>query len=103
LIGFFVNTHVLRADVAPTASFAALLADVKHTALAAQAHADLPFEQLVDAHKPQRSLSHSPLFQVMFNFLGAGPDQPCAFGDLAVTAIDLPHTTTQLALNLAMG
>ncbi|MDR0281377.1 MAG: amino acid adenylation domain-containing protein, partial [Paucimonas sp.] len=67
LIGFFVNTQVLKAEFSTDATFAGLLQQVKHTALQAQAHQELPFEQLVEALQPQRSLSHSPLFQVMFN------------------------------------
>ncbi|WP_459206816.1 non-ribosomal peptide synthase/polyketide synthase [Pseudomonas sp. MLB6B] len=67
LIGFFVNTQVLRAQFDGELSFSALLEQVKRRALGAQAHQDLPFEQLVDALQPERSLSHSPLFQVMYN------------------------------------
>ncbi|MEB0047001.1 MULTISPECIES: non-ribosomal peptide synthase/polyketide synthase [unclassified Pseudomonas] len=67
LIGFFVNTQVFKADVDGQARFVDLLRQVKHTAQEAQAHQDLPFEQLVEALEPGRSLSHSPLFQVMFN------------------------------------
>ncbi|MGE0862777.1 MAG: non-ribosomal peptide synthase/polyketide synthase, partial [Vicinamibacterales bacterium] len=66
LIGFFVNTLVMRARVDPAASFDALLAAVRATTLDAFTHQDLPFEVLVDALQPQRSLSHSPLFQAMF-------------------------------------
>jgi amino acid adenylation domain-containing protein/non-ribosomal peptide synthase protein (TIGR01720 family) len=67
LIGFFVNTQVLQADIDGQMSFVDLLRQVKQTAQEAQAHQDLPFEQLVEALEPGRSLSHSPLFQVMFN------------------------------------
>ncbi|MCE1119068.1 non-ribosomal peptide synthetase, partial [Pseudomonas sp. NMI795_08] len=70
LIGFFVNTQVLRAAIEPDMAFSALLEQVRQTALDAQAHQDLPFEQLVEALHPERSLSHSPLFQVMFNHQG---------------------------------
>ncbi|MEQ1514841.1 MAG: condensation domain-containing protein, partial [Lysobacteraceae bacterium] len=65
LIGFFVNTLALRMRVGETASVADLLAQVKDTTLGAFAHQELPFEQVVEAVQPARSLSHSPLFQVM--------------------------------------
>ncbi|MES2936776.1 MAG: non-ribosomal peptide synthase/polyketide synthase [Pseudomonadota bacterium] len=65
LIGFFVNTLVLRSRIDARASFADLLAQVRQTTLAAYAHQDIPFEQLVDELKPERHTSHSPLFQVM--------------------------------------
>lgn len=67
VVGFFVNTLVLRADVDPQQSFAALLRQSRSEVLDAQAHQDLPFEQLVDALAPERSLGHNPLFQVAFN------------------------------------
>uniref|UniRef100_UPI0009EC47EB non-ribosomal peptide synthase/polyketide synthase n=1 Tax=Pseudomonas sp. NBRC 111119 TaxID=1661034 RepID=UPI0009EC47EB len=72
LIGFFVNTQVLKAEIDPQVPFTHLLGQVRQTVLDAQAHQDLPFEQLVDALQPQRSLSHSPLFQVLFNYRTLG-------------------------------
>ncbi|MGK9418713.1 non-ribosomal peptide synthase/polyketide synthase [Pseudomonas cedrina] len=67
LIGFFVNTQVLKAEIDGHTTVRELLAQVKQRALQAQAHQDLPFEQLVEALQPERSLSLSPLFQVAFN------------------------------------
>ncbi|SHM77796.1 amino acid adenylation domain-containing protein [Duganella sacchari] len=85
LIGFFVNTQVLRGDIQGRGSLGALLAQVRNAALEAQSHPDLPFEQLVDALQPERSLSHTPLFQVMFNHLRSD------FGTLA----QLPGVTAE--------
>ncbi|MGE8382331.1 MAG: amino acid adenylation domain-containing protein, partial [Pseudomonas putida] len=67
LIGFFVNTQVLKAEFDGELTVSGLLAQVKRTAIEAQAHQDLPFEQLVEALAPARNLGISPLFQALFN------------------------------------
>ncbi|HSF40373.1 MAG TPA: amino acid adenylation domain-containing protein [Thermoanaerobaculia bacterium] len=73
LIGFFVNTVVIRARAAGDPSFRGLLEAVRDTALGAFAHQDLPFEMLVEELRPERERSRNPLVQVLFSFQGAGP------------------------------
>jgi amino acid adenylation domain-containing protein len=71
LIGFFVNTLVLRTDLSNRPSVGDLLERVKSQALGAQRYQDIPFEQVVEVVQPERSLAHSPLFQVMFAWQNA--------------------------------
>ncbi|MGN4024326.1 amino acid adenylation domain-containing protein, partial [Burkholderia gladioli] len=68
LIGFFVNTAVIRAELSGALPFEALLAQVRQRVLDAQANQDVPFARIVEALQPQRVASQTPLFQAMFNY-----------------------------------
>ncbi|MBX3713153.1 MAG: amino acid adenylation domain-containing protein, partial [Lysobacter sp.] len=103
LIGFFVNTLALRVRLAQELTVADLLAQVKETTLAAFAHQAVPFEQVVDAVRPARSLGRSPLFQTMVA-LNNTPDA----GELGLPGLTLSpcatsHTTTHFELSLALS
>ncbi|WLA02847.1 non-ribosomal peptide synthase/polyketide synthase [Xanthomonas translucens] len=89
LIGLFVNTQALRIDLRSNSSVAELLAQVRATALAAQDHQDLPFEQVIEALNPERSLAHHPVFQVMFAW------QNAASADLTLPGIRLQPLQSQ--------
>ena len=88
LIGFFVNTLVMRLDLSGNPRFSELLAHARTVSLNAYAHQDMPFEKLVEEVTLERSLRHSPLFQVMFALQNA-PLPELVLPGLSVKAADI--------------
>jgi amino acid adenylation domain-containing protein len=102
LIGFFVNTLALRADLSGDPTFRGLLARVREATLGAYAHQDVPFERLVDELQPERSLSHNPIFQAFFAFANT-PDEALAFPGIEVSPIPVLTATAKFDLALGLG
>ncbi|MEH2438441.1 MAG: amino acid adenylation domain-containing protein [Nostoc sp.] len=100
LIGFFVNTLVLRADMSGNPTFDELLTRVKKVAVEAYTHQDLPFDQLVEVVQPERDMSRTPLFQVMFNVQDYSqlPEMP----GLALSLLKIETETAQFDLSLSI-
>ncbi|WP_052250850.1 non-ribosomal peptide synthetase [Xanthomonas sacchari] len=101
LIGFFVNTLALRLRPAQQ-SVSELLAHVRETALTAYEHQDLPFDRVVDAVQPSRTLGHAPIFQTLLVLDNATPTSAAALPGLRVASLPMPHATTQFDLSLSL-
>ncbi|MHC5820978.1 MAG: amino acid adenylation domain-containing protein, partial [Nostoc sp.] len=100
LIGFFVNTLVLRTNLSGNPSFQQLLNRVRKVALEAYTHQDIPFDQVVRALQPERNVSYTPVFQVMFDFRNAPPlpEMP----NLTVSQFQVENETAQFDLSLSV-
>jgi non-ribosomal peptide synthetase component F len=107
LIGFFVNTLVLRTELRGNPRFREVLERVREVTLGAYEHQDLPFEKLVEELQPQRTLSHTPLFQVVFTLQNV-PTWVQSSSGTRQAAADAPQVapqtgTAKFDLNLTVG
>ncbi|MBT2273796.1 non-ribosomal peptide synthetase [Rhodococcus qingshengii] len=104
VIGMFVNTLVLRTNVDLSLSFTELLRSTRESDLQAFAHADVPFERLVEIINPERSQSRNPLFQVMLTFqnVAQGSDQSADIDGVTVSALDVDASVAKFDLQLTI-
>ncbi|RIK32675.1 MAG: non-ribosomal peptide synthetase [Anaerolineae bacterium] len=103
LIGFFLNTLVLRTDVSGNPTFRELIQRVKKVAMDSYTHQDIPFEKILVELQPERDLSRTPFFHIFFNMLniegGAGQLLP----DLAAESLGMPNIGAKFDLTLYLA
>ncbi|MFD5805166.1 condensation domain-containing protein, partial [Streptomyces sp. NPDC127020] len=102
LVGFFVNTWVLRADLSGDPTFLEVLRRVQDKALSAYDHQDAPFDRLVEAVNPERSSAHHPLFQVMFAWQET-PHLTLDMGEVRAELRMVPTHTAKFDLDFGFG
>lgn len=100
LIGFFVNTLAMRFQINSDLNVSDVVESAKQNILNAFTHQDLPFDQVVELVKPQRSTSHTPLFQVLFNWQGEEKDAEMVIEGLAIEPLSQQNEDTQFDLSL---
>ncbi|WP_454694304.1 amino acid adenylation domain-containing protein [Achromobacter aegrifaciens] len=100
VVGYFVNTQVLRARIDWRTSLEDLLRRTRDIALGAQANQDIPFERLVEVLQPVRSVAHTPLFQVMFNHLRRDDAALQGWPGVSAQRLDFPDQAAQFELTL---
>ncbi len=106
LVGFFINTLVLRVDVSGDPTTAELLGQVRRRSVAAYEHQDVPFEVLVERLNPSRSLAHHPLIQVLVGWQFAGNSDPAAeleLEGLQVTSLPVDTRTARMDLGFSLA
>ncbi|WP_051711496.1 non-ribosomal peptide synthetase [Andreprevotia chitinilytica] len=103
LMGFFVNTLALRVKLDGNPKVDELLNQIKTSTIAAYAHQDLPFEQVVEALQPTRSLSHSPVFQVMLVLNNTPSGGELSLPGLTLRELPAAHDTAQYDLALYLS
>jgi amino acid adenylation domain-containing protein len=101
LIGLFINTLVLRTDMSGDPSFRELLSRVKEVALGAYGNQDVPFEKLVEELQPERDLSRTPLFQVMF-VMQNNPMPELKLGNVTMSPVIIEGATSKFDLTLSI-
>lgn len=98
LVGFFINSLVLRSDLSKQPTFVKLLERVKQTTLAAYDHQEIPLEQIVRKVEPERSPNRSPLFQVMFTVQNIPEIPTLELGELSLSSVQTEHRTSKFDL-----
>ena len=102
IIGFFINTLALRCNLSGDPPWRHFIARVREAVLGAYANHDIPFEQIVAEVRPERTLSHAPLFQVMFDYLDASIQAPEFLG-LRSEPLDIDSGTAKFDFTLTLG